>query len=78
MFDGIYLLLGEDGAEVNKYGFPILQCIYGKFFWGVNNHAHVITGRNGFSVEWLYLLFHQTELFKEGYDEAMYKNSCRI
>lgn len=45
---------------VNQYGFPILQYVDGKFW--VNNHAHVITGKNGFSVELLYLLFHQTNV----------------
>lgn len=60
LFDGIYLLLGEDGTVVNQYGFPILQYVDGKFW--VNNHAHVITGKNGFSVELLYLLFHQTNV----------------
>ena len=60
MFDEICLLIGEDGTVVNQYGFPILQYVDGKFW--VNNHAHVITGKNGFSVELLYLLFHQTNV----------------
>lgn len=60
LFDGIYLLLGEDGTVVDRQGFPILQYVEGKFW--VNNHAHVITGKNGFSVELLYLLFSLTNL----------------
>ena len=60
LFDGIYLLLGEDGTVVNSKGFPILQYVEGKFW--VNNHAHIITGRNGFSVELLYLLFSLTSV----------------
>lgn len=55
LFDGIYLLLGEDGTVVDSKGFPILQYVEGKFW--VNNHAHILTGKNGFSVELLYLLF---------------------
>lgn len=55
LFDGIYLLLGEDGTVVDDKGFPILQYVEGKFW--VNNHAHIITGKNGFTVETLYLLF---------------------
>ena len=55
LFDGIYLLLGEDGTVVDSLGFPILQYVYGQFW--VNNHAHIITGKEGFSVEELYLFF---------------------
>ena len=60
IFDGIYLLLGEDGTVIDKDGFPILQYIDGKFW--VNNHAHVLTGKSGISVEWLYLLFSMTKV----------------
>ena len=60
LFDGIYLLLGEDGTVADSKGFPILQYVYGRFW--VNNHAHIITGKNGFSVELLYLLFSLTSV----------------
>lgn len=60
IFDGIYLLLGEDGTVVNSLGFPILQYVYGQFW--VNNHAHIITGKEGFSVEELYLFFSLTNI----------------
>lgn len=60
LFEGIYLLLGEDGTVIDKKGYPILQYIYGKFW--VNNHAHIITGKLGFSVEMLYLLFSLTNV----------------
>ena len=60
LFDGIYLLLGEDGTVVDNLGFPILQYVYGRFW--VNNHAHIITGKEGFSVEELYLLFSLTNI----------------
>ena len=60
LFDGIYLLLGEDGTVVNDLGFPILQYVYGQFW--VNNHAHIITGQKGFSVEELYLFFSLTNI----------------
>lgn len=58
LFDGIYLLLGEDGSVIDAEGYPILQYVFGKFW--CNNHAHIITGKNGFSVEALYLLFSLT------------------
>ena len=60
LFDGIYLLLGEDGTVVDDNGFPVLQYVDGKFW--VNNHAHVITGKCGFTVELLYLLFSLTNV----------------
>lgn len=60
LFDGIYLLLGEDGTVADDKGFPILQYVEGKFW--VNNHAHILTGKNGFNVELLYLLFSLTSV----------------
>ena len=60
LFDGIYLLLGEDGTVIDAKGFPILQYVEGKFW--VNNHAHILTGKNDFTVELLYLLFSLTNV----------------
>lgn len=58
IFDGKFLLLGEDGTVVDDAGYPILQYVWGQFW--VNNHAHILTGRLGFNVESLYMLFKQT------------------
>ena len=58
IFDGIYLLLGEDGTVVDEFGYPVLQYVWGQFW--VNNHAHILTGKNGYSVESLMLLFKHT------------------
>lgn len=60
IFDGIYLLIGEDGTVVNNMGFPILQYVWGKFW--VNNHAHVIQGKSKFSVEYIYMLLKNTNV----------------
>lgn len=60
LFDGIYLLLGEDGTVIDTDGYPILQYVWGKFW--VNNHAHIITGKCGYSVESLWVLFKQTSV----------------
>ena len=60
LFDGVYLLIGEDGTVIDNFGFPILQYVYGQFW--VNNHAHIITGKKGFSVEGLYLFFSLTNI----------------
>ena len=40
IFDGKYLLLGEDGTVVDDAGYPILQYVWGRFW--VNNHAHIL------------------------------------
>lgn len=58
IFDGKYLLLGEDGTVVDDAGYPILQYVWGRFW--VNNHAHILTGKLGFNVESLLLLFKRT------------------
>ncbi|MBQ6100535.1 MAG: restriction endonuclease subunit S, partial [Methanobrevibacter sp.] len=60
IFDGIYLLIGEDGTVIDDKGFPILQYVWGKFW--VNNHAHIVKGKNGFNVDSLYLLLSKTNI----------------
>ena len=56
-FDGVYVLMGEDGSVVDDDDSPVLQYVWGKFW--VNNHADVLTGRGSISVEHL-LLFLKT------------------
>lgn len=41
IFDGTFLLLGEDGSVVNSDGSPVLNWVTGKIW--VNNHAHVLS-----------------------------------
>ena len=53
LFDGIYALMGEDGSVINDDGTPVLQYVWGRFW--VNNHAHVLRGKNGISTEHLLL-----------------------
>jgi type I restriction enzyme S subunit len=54
VYNGIYLLFSEDGANViDTEGHPALQYIWGKFW--VNNHAHVLQGNNNVSTEFLYI-----------------------
>ena len=53
LFNGIYALMGEDGSVINDDGTPVLQYVWGKFW--VNNHAHVLRGKNGISTEHLLL-----------------------
>lgn len=60
IFDGIYVLLGEDGTVVDSKGYPILQYVWGKFW--VNNHAHVLKGKNGFNEDSIYMLLKNTNM----------------
>jgi type I restriction enzyme S subunit len=55
LFDGIYLLVGEDGSVVRDNGLAVTQYAWGKFW--VNNHAHVLQGNDTVSTEQLYLHF---------------------
>jgi type I restriction enzyme S subunit len=55
LFDGIYLLLGEDGTVITPDNYPVLQYVWGKFW--VNNHAHVLRGKDNISTEFLYAMF---------------------
>ena len=40
IFDGDFLLIGEDGSVINKDNSPVLNWASGKFW--VNNHAHIL------------------------------------
>ncbi|MBK6697989.1 MAG: restriction endonuclease subunit S [Myxococcales bacterium] len=60
LFDGRFVLVGEDGSVVTPEGLPFTQYVWGRFW--VNNHAHVLTGVRGFSQEHLFLLFQQTNI----------------
>jgi restriction endonuclease S subunit len=55
LFDGIYLLVGEDGSVVRESGLGVTQYVWGKLW--VNNHAHVLQGKGAVSTEQLYLYF---------------------
>jgi type I restriction enzyme, S subunit len=54
LFDGVYVLAGEDGSVIKEDDTPVLQYVWGKFW--VNNHAHVLQGSAGISTEHLLLL----------------------
>lgn len=60
IFDGIYTLIGEDGSVVKEDGFPYMQYVWGKLW--VNNHAHILQGKNGFSTEMLHVLLSLTNI----------------
>jgi type I restriction enzyme S subunit len=56
LFDGVHLLVGEDGSVVQDTGMAVTQYVWGKIW--VNNHAHVLQGKGAVSTEQLYLYFH--------------------
>jgi len=60
LFDGVYLLMGEDGTVITDDEKPVLQYVTGKFW--VNNHTHVLQGRGSFSTEFIYLLLKNTNI----------------
>ena len=41
LFNGEYILVGEDGSVITEEGTPIVKWVYGKFW--VNNHAHIFS-----------------------------------
>lgn len=60
LFDGVYLLMGEDGTVITEDGIPILQYVSGKFW--VNNHTHVLQGKKPFSTEYVLLQLKNTNV----------------
>lgn len=59
LFDGDYVLMGEDGSVTTTEGFPVLQYVSGKFW--VNNHAHVLKGK-AISTELIHCLLRKTNI----------------
>lgn len=52
IFDGTFLLVGEDGSVITPSGNPILNWTTGKIW--VNNHAHILSEKEGTSLRYLY------------------------
>lgn len=47
IFDGLFVLMGEDGSVIDKNNNPILHWVNNKKIW-VNNHAHVLKNKDDF------------------------------
>ena len=54
------MLVSEDGANRLMRSTPIAFSVSGKVW--VNNHAHILQGKNGFTTESLYILLKQTNV----------------
>lgn len=52
IFDGTFVLVGEDGSVINKNGSPVVTWAEGKIW--VNNHAHVIKEKENVLLRYLY------------------------
>ncbi len=60
LFDGIRVLLGEDGSVIDESGRPILQYVWGKYC--VNNHAHILAAASDYSLEAIYIALQRTPI----------------
>ena len=60
LFDGIRILLGEDGSVITDDGYPVLQYVWGKYW--VNNHAHILKPCAEYSMEMLYVALSRTAI----------------
>ena len=58
IFDGEYILMGEDGSVVTEDGKPYLQYVRGKIW--VNNHAHILQGKGLYNNNILYWSLNNT------------------
>lgn len=52
IFDGTFVLVGEDGSVITKAGTPVVTWAEGKIW--VNNHAHVIEGTDDVILRYLF------------------------
>ena len=60
LFDGIRVLLGEDGTVIREDGKPVLQYVWGKYW--VNNHAHILKSKVDYSLEAIYIALARTTI----------------
>lgn len=60
LFDGIRVLLGEDGTVIREDGRPVLQYVWGKYW--VNNHAHILKAKKDYSLEAIYIALARTAI----------------
>jgi len=60
LFDGTFLLVGEDGSVIRENGTPIVHWVEGKFW--VNNHAHILTSKNENQLNLRFLYFYLSSI----------------
>ena len=62
LFSGEHVLFAEDGTVTDTNGHPIVQLVNGSFW--VNNHAHILKGKNGWNDYTLYVALKQINVDK--------------
>ena len=60
IFDGDYVLISEDGENLRSRNTPIAFKVSGKFW--VNNHAHIVKGKESFINDWIVYFFQNLDL----------------
>ncbi len=60
IFNGDYILLGEDGTVADSFGFPIIQRVNEKFW--ANNHTHILKAKNSLDNNILELILKNTNV----------------
>ena len=60
LFDGVRVLLGEDGSVIDSEGKPVLQYVWGRYW--VNNHAHILKAAGAYPLEAIYVALRRTSI----------------
>ncbi len=60
LFEGVHVLVGEDGSVETEDGGPVVQLVDGQFW--VNNHAHVIRAAAPEDTRFLYFALQRTKI----------------
>ena len=60
LFDGTFILVGEDGSVINADNSPIINWAEGRIW--VNNHAHILAEINGIKLRYLYYALQLTDV----------------
>lgn len=60
IFDGTYILLGEDGSVINKDRSPVLHWVSGKIW--VNNHAHILESKENAELRFIFYALSETDV----------------
>ncbi|MEG0505566.1 MAG: restriction endonuclease subunit S, partial [Raoultibacter sp.] len=60
IYDGLYLLIAEDGENLRSRKQPIAGLVEGRFW--VNNHAHVVRANDRSDTQFLYYLINSIDI----------------
>ena len=60
LFDGTFLLIGEDGSVINKDKSPVLNWVTGKIW--VNNHAHILKSKDICLLRYIYYVLQTIDI----------------